>query len=226
MSKKIGLIIMVVLALSLGACTRAASVAPQATPEGFAQPVATDGMNVIEQVSTQTAIAQAGAPQAAESTLAAPADAAAAAEPTFTPVGQAPEATITPMPSPTPNVVAPQPTVATTKPSTYTLQENEFPFCIARRFNVDPAELLSLNGLRNAQTFYAGLTLKIPATGNPFPGARALKAHPVQYTVQAGDTIYSIACEIFGDVDPLNIAAVNGLVAPYKLTVGSQINIP
>ena len=66
--------------------------------------------------------------------------------------------------------------------------------------------------------------MKIPASGS-FPGARALKAHPATYTVQTDDTIYGIAC-LYGDVAPLNIAAVNGLAAPYNLTTGSQIKIP
>jgi LysM repeat protein len=52
-----------------------------------------------------------------------------------------------------------------------------------------------------------------------------LKAHPADYTVKAGDTIYSIACD-FGDVDPMAIAAANNLQAPYTLKVGDVIRIP
>ena len=221
MSKKIGLIILVVLALSLTACVRAV---PQAATQAVATngnlPVALGtptGMAGLELLGTQTAQALSGTPAATT-----PADALA----TLTPVGQAPAAVVdTPMPTPVPAVVVPQATVETTKPGTYALKEGEFPYCIARRFNVDPDQLLSLNGLSNGQTFYAGLTLKIPATGNPFPGSRAFKAHPAQHTVRAGDTVYSVACQ-FGDVDPVNIAAVNGLAAPYKLTVGAAIQIP
>ncbi len=220
MSKKIRLIILVALALSLTACVRPASTpAPQAGAANGNLPVALGtptGMAGLELLGTQTAQALSGTPAATT-----PADAAA----TMTPVGQAP-AVDTPMPTPVPAVVVPQATVETTKPGTYALKEGEFPYCIARRFNVDPDQLLSLNGLSNGQTFYAGLTLKIPTTGSPFSGgSRAIKAHPAQYTVRAGDTVYSVAC-LFGDVDPVNIAAVNGLAAPYKLTVGAQIQIP
>ncbi len=40
-----------------------------------------------------------------------------------------------------------------------------------------------------------------------------------------GDTIYSVAC-YYGDVDPMAIAAVNGLSSPYTLNPGSMIQIP
>jgi LysM repeat protein len=104
------------------------------------------------------------------------------------------------------------------------LQSGDFVYCLGRRFDVDPADILSLNGLVDSQLLQPGTILKIPATGS-FPGPRALKAHPATYIVQATDTIYSIAC-LYGDVDPFNIAAVNGLAAPYSLTTGTQIKIP
>ena len=215
MSKKYSLILFVVLALMLGACTRAASTAPQTTaatpPADFPQPVATSGMNIIETAGTQTAIATAGLPIPT-----------ASGNETQAPVVNTPDsnASSTPLPTPTPEISTPvpQPVVQTSKPASYTLHEGEFPWCIARRFNVSPAELLALNGLpADGQTYYAGLTLKIPQSGNTFPGARALKPHPAQYVVRSGDTIYSIAC-LFGDVDPVNV--------PGGLTTGATIQIP
>jgi LysM repeat protein len=124
----------------------------------------------------------------------------------------------------TPVVVTPVPT--TVRPATYTLQAGEYPFCLARRFNVDPVELLTLNGLTGNEGFYApGLVLKIPQTGNTFPGQRALRTHPTTYIIAVNDTIYKIGC-YFGDVDPLAVAAVNHLVSPYALTVGQSLSIP
>lgn len=112
------------------------------------------------------------------------------------------------------------------RPSSYVLQRGEFPYCIARRFDVNPDELLSLNGLSSGNLYYPNLTLKIPQTGNPFPPPRALKAHPATYTVSASDeTLYGVACS-FGDVDPSAIAQVNGLSLSTSLTVGQQLNIP
>ena len=110
-------------------------------------------------------------------------------------------------------------------PATYTLQKGEHPYCIARRFNLDITELLSLNGLSESDLFPEGLVLKIPATGNTFIGERVLLPHPTTYSVVLGDTVYKIACA-FGDVDPIYLAAYNGLAAPYTLTTGTILNIP
>lgn len=113
------------------------------------------------------------------------------------------------------------------KPSTYTLQKGEYPYCIARRFNVDAATLLSINGLWATSIVKPGIVLKIPesSTWNPNQGSRSLKPHPTDYKVFAWDTIYTIACG-FGDVDPNDIIAVNGLESPYKLTAGTILHIP
>ena len=112
------------------------------------------------------------------------------------------------------------------KPATYTLQNGEFVFCIARRFNVDPDETLALNGLFDSQTVYPGLVLKIPQSGKAFPGNRMLKTHPATYTVaSANETIYGVACE-FGDIDPSAIAQANGLSLGAALTSGQQLSIP
>lgn len=110
------------------------------------------------------------------------------------------------------------------RPATYTLQEGEFPYCIARRFDVDPDQLLSLNGLVDGQTLYAGAVLKIPQSGN-FPGGRALRNHPTTYTASTGETIYGVACA-FGDIDPSTIASANGLSVGAALSAGQQLNIP
>ena len=103
-------------------------------------------------------------------------------------------------------------------------QAYESYYCLARRFNLDPEGLMAANG--NVE-LYPGTVLKIPATGTWTLGDRFLKAHPANYTVKSGDTIYRIACVEFGDVDPMNIALANNLAAPaYKLTVGQVLQIP
>lgn len=112
------------------------------------------------------------------------------------------------------------------RPGTYILQPGEFPYCIARRFNVDPDQLLALSGLSAGVIYPSGTALKIPQSGS-FPGTRALRAHPTTYTVTSADeNIYSIAC-LFGDVTPEAIAQQNGLaVSAAALPVGKQLNIP
>jgi LysM repeat protein len=86
--------------------------------------------------------------------------------------------------------------------------------------------LLSANGLTTSSVTFAGQTLKIPKDAPKFnAGDRALKAHPTEYTVQAGDTVFSIAC-IFGDVDPRAIEDHNGLSGAYTIKVGQVLVIP
>ena len=113
---------------------------------------------------------------------------------TFTPVPGSvlPSPTTGAAAAPVPNVVVPTSTPG--KPATYTLQLGEYPYCIARRFNVNPEELLAVNGLTNSSVVQAGTVLNIPTTGNPFPGEAALIPHPANYTVKSGDTVYSVAC--------------------------------
>lgn len=112
------------------------------------------------------------------------------------------------------------------RPETYTLQSGEFPYCIARRFDINPNELLALNGLVNQQVFYAGTVLKIPQTGKPFPGDCMLQPHPTTYTVSnLNETIYGIAC-VFGDIDPVTIAQTNDIPLDSALFVGQQLKIP
>ena len=249
MSIKSGLLLFIVLALTLSACTRAASSAPlsTATPRAnFPQPVSTSGMNAIEIAGTQTAVATAGLlpiPTSAAGVGTEVATQVGGAVPTFTPLAGVNQTPVvsgatqanTPLPSPTTGnlptaiISTPMPYVTSapvTNPGTYVLHEGEFPYCLARRYNVNPQDLLSLNGLSSNQSYYApGTSIRIPTNGNVFPGPRALKAHPAQHVVISGETIYSIACD-YGDVDPMAIASANGLNGSYSLTTGATIQIP
>lgn len=220
----------VLFILGLAACERPASTPPpdeNATPTlvgEFPIPGVTDDvMGQLESFATQTAQAQlAGTPQSSPTapspTEGAPAETLettpASPEPTSVPEEAAPEFTPFPVPTATPGL-----------PETYTLKKGEFPYCIARRFDVNPNELLRESGLAGGGTFSTGTVLVIPKSGRDFPGNRTLKDHPTTVTVKADDTINSIACE-FGDVDPNAIAAANGLSAPYNISAGQSLYIP
>jgi len=143
----------------------------------------------------------------------------------------------TPTPIPAPPTLTPTETVVVSEPTlvpspvdsrpvTYTLRPGEFPYCIARRFDVDPNELLALNGLGNHQVFYVGTVIQLPRTGNPFPGNRMLRSHPTTYTVaRQNETLYGVAC-LFGDVAPAIIAQANNISVDSTLFVGQQLAIP
>ena len=212
------IVIILSLVLSLTACTRSAATpkSSKATAVPTNSTSATEVFDVIQSFATQTAAAALlGQPTQAVPVVQ-PTEAPPVVQPTAAQQVSQPTATVAAVvvPTATPGI-----------PNSYTLQKGEFPFCIARRFNVDPAELLSINGLSSRSLYYAGMVLKIPQTGHPFPGSRVLRTHPTTYTVSAGDTIYSIAC-LFGNVDPSAIAFANNLTSPYKLTSGQALNIP
>jgi len=230
-SRSFAFLIAVLLVAGLAACTRniPGSQKPKATPTGSeSQAVETPGgtPNVMDQIylfATQTAMATQGL------TTGAPVAQVTGGTPVpgATNAATTPGAVVPAQPSPVatqaPVLIAP--TATPGRPPSYTLQRGEFPYCIARRFNVDPGELLRMNGLTSTSVYYSGMTLRIPQSGHPFPGNRSLQPHPTEYTVRPGDSIYSISCD-FGNVDPSAIAYVNGLKPPYKLTPGETINVP
>jgi LysM repeat protein len=221
------LVVFALFSLGLAACELSASTPPPTAPADEGSMGTLEA--VLGGIATQTAAAGGVAATPAQETPEAPAE--------TPPAGEAPpeeaeepepaeppeEAEPEPEPAAATQVVAPTPTPGI--PASYTLQKGEFPFCIARRFNVNQYELLNLNGLSLNSRPQVGFNLRIPQTGNTFAGDRSLQDHPTTYTVAAGDTIYSVACK-FGDVDPMSIAAVNGLSAPYDLTAGDRIQIP
>ena len=238
---KIGLIALLLVVLT--ACVR--SLEPSVTQEAL--PTAPGGVAVVEEgaptsdvmqqlemFATQTVMASMGItttlpggapvgtvvpgvdqqPPAGEQTPVAGGEQPAATQPPAQAVEQQPAV-------PAPQVAVPTIPV----PKEYTLHTGEHVYCIARRFDVNPSELLSINGLGNASVVFAGMALKIPQTNNTFPGQRALIKHPTNHTISSGETLYSIACQ-YGDVTPEAIAAVNSLTSPFKLQAGQQLYIP
>jgi len=230
--------------VSLTACTRNFSAMPQATPTllppEIASPLPNDPMALIAGTATAMATGEAAptptlpfefsTPTPIEIPTEIPTDQAtpAATEETPTPpfILITPPAEVPATPTNVLPTVPPQALTPGSLPTTYTLQEGEFPYCIARRFNVNPNELLQLNGLSDGMIYQPGLQLRIPQSGNPFPGDRALRPHPTTYTVEkANMTLYAVAC-LFGDVYPEAIAQANGLELSARLTVGQTLNIP
>ena len=216
------LLIAGILALALTACELSASEGPQyATPAGGNFPIPGTDQNMggldVSAFSTQTAQAMITPPIIQQGTPYAPPAV------TETPVPAVPvEATTAPA-EPGGAVTYVQATPGG-PPATYTLQPGEFIYCIARRFDVNPVDLLALNGLSDSSVLQPGMTLRIPSSGS-WPGDRSLVDHPANYTVRADDTIYKIACA-FGDVSPDMIALQNWLSAPFTLTAGQTLVIP
>lgn len=209
MHKRFGLLALVLIVAALAACTRSASSDPLG--EATEDPIE----SIFSTVATQTALAaQDGVGGGDEGEL---------------PATSTPTATVELSPTPEPTATTTlAPTPETSVPSSYTLHEGEWPYCLARRFDIDPAALLAANGLSEAEAnnLSVGTNLTIPTDQiGTFGEARALRSHPSTYVVSGTDTWYSIACQ-FGDVYPEAIAGANGRSLDDALTGGEQIHIP
>ncbi|NTU54773.1 MAG: LysM peptidoglycan-binding domain-containing protein [Anaerolineales bacterium] len=220
---------LLLVAILVSACEQPYSTAPAVTntpidPNSFfSTPIPSQPSNMqdVENITTQTAIAAIVSPTPGGAT-AAPVTGATA---TSTPIINLP-ATSTQAVSVVPTSTS---VPSGSRPSTYTLKNGEFPYCIARRFNVDPDQLLSLSGLTSAQadSLSAGTVLTIPQSGS-FPGDRSWHDHPATFTVGVTydtNTVYGVAC-YYGDVEPSVIAQNNGISVDATLTAGQTLNIP
>jgi len=234
-------LVIAIASLLISSCTMTYPGSSAATPttNPFTNPLPTssDPMKDVENFATATALAKTAIAENGGLTATPGADGDTPV-PTDTPFGgsiptNTPLGGVGVVPSSTPGIGGsgegdtPTSTLApvTGRPANYTLQQGEFPYCIARRFNVNPEELLSLNGLYDGSLYMPGTMLQIPQSGS-FPGPRALRSHPTTHTVASSDeTFYSIAC-LFGDVDPASIAQANGLSLGSLLTIGQAIKIP
>jgi LysM repeat protein len=137
-------------------------------------------------------------------------------EPTLPPVA-APAST--PIPVAT---AAPVP-AATAAPSgsgtSHTVKSGEWLFSIARQYGVSPYTLAQVNGIGAPYTIYPGKVLVIPSGGTvPVPGPGGT------YTIQRGDTIYSIARKL--GKTPSAIINANNLANANSIFPGQVLRIP
>jgi hypothetical protein len=200
--------------LLLGACTRSAT--SQDTPEVTQNPIE----SIFSTVATQTALAASGAKSPDDQT--GNDDGSTDDGPSITSV---PTQVPTSTPEPTPTNTAAPTSDPGPAPLIYTLREGEWPYCLARRFDVNPDALIEVNGLSEAAELSVGTQLTIPTNQGAFGGQRALRSHPTTYTASGIDTFYSIACE-FGDLYPESIAEANSQSVDYVPSAGEVLQIP
>lgn len=238
--------VLITAAVIASACTQTYSQAPLATPTLISTglfvspfPSGQDPLKVVADLGTQTAAAKTAVaggtttPATSAATTGTPATPAAPSQTatlgnavTSAPTTLAGSTVVPAAKSPTPRAVASISTSSVSAPASYTLQAGEFPYCIARRFNINPDQLLSANGITDGSILYPGKALTIPASAGPFPGDRALHDHPDTYTVSSSETtIYGVAC-YYGDVHPQDIASANGISISSSLKAGQQLAIP
>jgi LysM repeat protein len=233
---KLTLLVVMVLFLSLTACTLKASTPPPSATKALESPFPTNAVSLAT-LAAQTAIARtpgSTTPGVVISTETPTGGEAGSGQqtgggqqPTATPQtsGQTQGGGQTQGQSNQPSQPIATPPV--TLPATYALQKGEWPICIARRYNLDLSQLFAMNGMNMSSKPGVGTVLKLPvgSTWNATYGNRSLTAHPATYTVVSGDTVYTIACK-YGSVTPDAIITVNGLSGPTAITPGQKLNIP
>ncbi len=221
---------LILIAMFLGACTRTAST-PAATA-GTAQTTSA----LTGQQATMEAVRSALLTQTAQ--------AASGSKGTSTPLVVATQGTPS-APQATVGTGTPKATMAGTAaattcgPTSYTVLSGEWVYSIARKFGLDPQEIIDLNGLVAPYALTPGQSLKLPGDcpsgttpvvvatvtpGGPTVTPGGTIAAGTVYYVQAGEWVYSIARK-FG-VDPQAIIDTNNLAAPYTLSVGQKLIIP
>ncbi len=119
-------------------------------------------------------------------------------------------------------------------------------YTIARRYGATVEEVAKMNNMSAPYSLRVGQTLRVPGNGDivlaadkaavptkktetPAPARSATPPTPARVqlqtvTVGAGDTLYSISRKYSVPVNDL--AVMNDLVAPFRLTVGQKLRVP
>jgi len=221
-------LVMMIASLLAAGCDRPAPLPPTvATATGQIPFPIPDKPTVISEIGTQTAIAK-NPPVVAITATLVPGQAVqptnTAVKPTVPAAATKAPVVVGPTATPKPQVVVP--TATPGRPSTYTIQSGDTFYCLARRFNLNVAEFLGLNGLGNSSMAVIGQVVRIPSSGSwSGDGSRSLKGHPDTYTVQGSESLNKIAC-LYGDVDPSAILYANNLNSAGDIQADMTLNIP
>jgi LysM repeat protein len=217
--KGVVLLVLVTMAVGLGACSRSAAeregsaTTPAATSvgSGAATQVATPspGETVVSAVSPVPQTTEADAQPTAQGTT--------VDEPTE-------EATEEP---------ADEPTATPTSPSTsggqqdgyvvHVVQRGETLYSIARKYGTTYSAVVQANSIRNPSMIYVGQRIKVPTSGGSSGSTSGCR---YRHTVQRGEWLWQIARE-YG-VSPYTIMSANGMSLPSASTIyaGMVLCIP
>jgi LysM repeat protein len=108
--------------------------------------------------------------------------------------------------------------------STYTVRAGDTLASIAARFGTSYQTLASINGISNPNLIYVGQVLRLSGSAAPDPAPAP--AHPSSgdtYTVEAGDTLASIAARFATTYQTL--ASINGISNPNFIYVGEVLRL-
>jgi LysM repeat protein len=214
---------LLVLGLTLAACTRQASTAVVPT-----QPASQPTASVAED-PTMAAVRQTAAVRATEAVAETKAAAAAGAEGTPAATAGAKElpsatpavvATVAPAVSTPTAVATPVPAVVAC-PNPYVVKQGDWIYKIARECKMDPAAILAANPGVNANFIVPGQKLNLPSGSAAQPAAQACTGN---YTVVKSDTLFNIAYRCGLTTEQL--AAANGIRYPFVIHPGDVLKFP
>ena len=145
------------------------------------------------------------------------------ASPTATPTAT-PTPTTTPTPTPTPTTSASPAPAAPAPVSTYTVVRGDSLSGIASRFGTTTRNLMSINGITNANLIRIGQVIKLSSgTVAPVAPAPTTPAPATTYTVVARDTLSGIAAR-FGTTTR-NLMSINGIADANRIRIGQVLTI-
>lgn len=105
----------------------------------------------------------------------------------------------------------------------YTVRAGDTLLGIALQHGLTWQELGAANGLGEFDLLQIGQQLTIPGAANPSAPSSPPASEPVYYTIQEGDTVFSIA--IRNNLDWQAMLALNGLTESSLLQIGQQIRL-
>ena len=225
----VALLILALMVVVLGACSRSAEEREAQTPEAAGTPVGSSPSGGESAPAPGETVVSAVTPVAGSSGAATEATPVPGTQPTAapsdgTPVGSQP----TQAPAPTPTTAPP----ATSSGSTimHTVKPGETTYSIARRYGTTVNAIAQANDMANPSHIVVGQQLKIPTSGSSSSGTSGSSSGSAgcraQHTVQRGEWVWQIARN-YG-VSPYDILAANGMSVATGSTIyaGTVLCIP
>ena len=223
------LLILALMVVGLGACSRSAEEREAQTPEAAgtavgSSPSASEAAPAPGETVVSAVTPVAGSPGAG--TQETP---VAGTQPTAAP-SDGTSVTSQPTQAPAPAATTAPPASSSGSTIVHTVQRGETTYSIARRYGTTVNAIAQANGMVNPSHIVVGQQLKIPTSGSSSSGSSGSSSGTTgcraQHTVQRGEWVWQIARN-YG-VSPYDILAANGMSVATGSTIyaGTVLCIP
>jgi LysM repeat protein len=223
------LLILALIAVGLGACSRSAQEREAQTPEAVGTPVGSSPSGGESAPAPGETVVSAVTPVAGSPGAETQQTPVAGAQPTAgasdgTPVDSQPTQ------PPAPTATAAPPSSSTGGEIWHTVQRGETTYSIARRYGTTVNAIAQANNMVNPSQIVVGQRLKIPTSGSSSSGSSGSSGGTTgcraQHTVKRGEWVWQIARN-YG-VSPYDILAANGMSVATGSTIyaGTVLCIP